>query len=251
MRLALGIERRALPVGRPRLQHESSVARRSIELARGAVVHHPRSHPDAGLGDIDVLSSDHLVGAVVLRDGQYSPVDGDVADRHPAIGHAVNGRNKPLDGETAAGTKACGHGGEARFLRRRVGEIEECVERGKGDGVGATCKTRVGHIGLDKLEDFGARLGSECGEHRRRCVDAGDSNPTFSERERESAGPDTELKNGPAVSEGHHRVHRCLDVADVGVPVVVDVSETVAVAGCRVALHSPSLPVDAQRRRAS
>ena len=251
MRLALGIERRALPIGRPGLQHESSGACRSIELGRGAVVHHPRSHPDAGLGDIDVLSSDHLVGAVVLRDGQHSPVDGDVADRHPTIGHAVNGRNKPLDGETAAGTKACGHSGEARFLRRRVGEIEECVERGKGDGVGATGKTRVGHIGLDKLEDLGARFGSECGEHRRRRVDAGDSDSTFSERERESTGPDAELKNGPAVSQGVHRVHRGFDVADVGVPVVVDVGETVAVAGCRVALHRPSLPVDAQRRRTS
>ena len=208
---------------------------------------HGRSLTPPVLAELDELSVGALAMLVVDRGRQHDGVGGDRPHREVAAGGPIL-RHERLDDEAPRPPQPRCHVVEQRLLACRRLEVEQRVV-GDEHGVERPGRQVVHHVTVDGL-DRSLRVGvGQRSQHRRARVEPGDLEAGRGRRDRQPAGPDTELQQAGSISAVGHRdeVGEQLDhiggVAQPGVPLVVDVGERLSVAVGAVALHVPILPV--------
>ena len=245
--VVVGAERAAVPARPPLDETEPGVGGEGVELVGCRPADAPGAQPDARLGDVHVLTGQLLGGRVAAAHAQDDLVGGDGPGLDPAAGvQGIVVGHERLDRHAAAGLEVVGDGAQAAALVLDVDEVEERVVRHERRGEAPVAERRVGHVAEDRLDALAARLGAEALQHGRGGVDPGDLDPRLGEGDGEPAGADAELEDRPAAGQLDEGLHAGVDVAEVGVPVVVHVGEPLAVGRRVVALHPVSV---AGRRR--
>ena len=97
-----------------------------------------------------------------------------------------------------------------------------------------------GHVADDGLHRVAPRLGPQSLDHRRRGVDADDAHTARRERQRQTAGADSQFEHGSAVGQAGQALDGRVELREFAVPLVVDVGHGVAVARRPVAVHCSS-----------
>jgi len=89
------------------------------------------------------------------------------------------------------------------------------------------------------VDPLAARLGAEALQHRWRGVDAVDLKAPFSQWQRQSAGPNAQLKDRSLTGQFGQPLNSNLGVGMILVPVVVEVGHLLPVGFGPVSLHGP------------
>ena len=144
-----------------------------------------------------------------------------------------------FDDERAAGGQPGRDRGEAGPLAGVTEQVEEGVE-GDEDKTERTVWQVVDHVTDDTCDRRLGVVGGQPGEHLLAGVDTDDLKAASGERDGDPPGSDTELEHrqtGAFGSQLGEQVDRGSDIADVVVPIVVDIGEGVAVGRAGVAIH--------------
>ena len=222
-----------------------------VELAGPGVAQLDRVGLHAVRAQHQVPGAEPLPGPVVQGGADPGRVRGEPVHPDPLLTAVVQGQvgDEGFHDEGAAGHQAGGHAGEAADLFLLGQQHEEGVEHHVHQPVRPARRRQSGEV-PDRHGQVGpAWLGPQLGHHPFRRVDAVHPQPARGQRQRDPAGPDTQLEHGPVPrrrptgQELHHRTH----VVAFAVPLVVHVGDAVpvlrsaATIGHRI--HGPSLPV--------
>jgi cysteine desulfurase len=177
-----------------------------------------------------------------------------VVDRHRAhgdLGRSVAGAyvgHEGLDDEDARRRQQRSDTPEQLRLVVFAEEIEDRVV-GDQDRIEGSVGERIGHVAEDRLDPPLAVAFAQPGEHRCAGVDTDDPKAGGCHGDGEPAGADAEFEHAAiGAGEFEHASNGGVDVGDVGVPVVVDIGEPVAVRTMVVSPHAPEVMPDRLHR---
>uniref|UniRef100_A0A6J7PN93 Unannotated protein n=1 Tax=freshwater metagenome TaxID=449393 RepID=A0A6J7PN93_9ZZZZ len=185
---------------------------------------------------LDELAERLLIRCLGAADGQHDPVRSEVPDLDPVAVVVCIGHER-LDHEAPAGGEDSRHVAHHQRLPVGIAHTEKGVYRDENQPERAF-RERICHVCDVTGDPVATRLCRQPIEHSRRSVERVHLEADLGEGDREAPGSRPELEHACAAGQRSESLHAGTGVRGRGVPVVVDLGHSLAVAGFVVPAHA-------------